>query len=330
MRYASILSTGVYLPSKKVSNAEIAQQIQWGSKPISGQMLESLFGAKSRHFASKNTQVSDLAVNAANQALAKSGYPKIDLLIFAAASSDLIEPATANIIQSKLGLTCPAMDIKNACNSFASAIEVASAFVVNGMYKNILITSGEKLSEVINFHPRNNEHFTQCLPGYSLGDAGAAMIISSNKNNKVIFQRFLTIGQHWNLCTVLGGGSIAFRNASKYYFEGDSVKLTEVFNKNFKQFFENCLQAIPWGIDEINCVVAHQVASHTTSKLSKILNIPKHKFVQTFADHGNIAAATIPLALNQAVDNGQLKKGDKLLVIGLAAGISISIQFIQW
>jgi 3-oxoacyl-[acyl-carrier-protein] synthase-3 len=331
MTKAGIKNVAAYLPENIVYNQQIEDKINIEHVGIEKNgILSRLFGSKSRCFADEKTQVSDLASNAARKILHTNHDEPIDLLIFAAASSDLIEPATANIIQTKLGLTCPVFDIKNACNSFVNAIQVATAFVESGVYQNVLITCGEKLSEVINYNPKNYEHFVKCLAGYSLGDAGAAMLIGSSDRGKIVYQNFTTYGKHWNLCTVKGGGSLAFRDFDQYYFECDSKELQELFNHIASNFISDSLNEAGWNIKDINFVVSHQTASNTSIKISEHFGIPEEKFTNTFSNYGNIAAATIPLALSELVDQGKLIKGDKLMLLGFAAGVSLSMQLIEW
>jgi len=330
MRKASIKSVEVYLPDNVVCNEQIEGRIRYADSTIEAGVLGRLTGIKTRRFAGEDVQVSDLACEAARKVIETNQDVKIDLLIFAAASSDLIEPATANIVQIKLGLKCPVMDIKNACNSFVSAIHTASAFVEAGIYRNVLIVCGEKLSEVINYTPRDYEHLMKCLAGYSLGDAGAAMLIGHDEGCRIVYQNFSSWGQYWNLSTVKGGGSLAYRDFDKYYFECDSREMKTAFLCLGAGFFSACMTASGWNRDDITCVVSHQISGNTTSLVSECIGVDESKFVNTFATYGNNAAATIPLALHQAINQRRLEKGDKLLLLGLAAGISISVQLIEW
>ncbi len=275
-------------------------------------------------------QVSDIASEAAKKIIAANKDTIIDLLIFAAASSDLIEPATANIIQAKLGLTCPVMDIKNACNSFVSAIQVASAFIESDMYSNVLIVCGEKLGEVINYTPHNSDHLKRCISGYTLGDAGAAMLIGKTGGSEIVYQKFKSWGEYWQLCTVEGGGSLAYRDDDKYYFQSDSRALQKIFETEGPAFVGECLNEAGWKREDIDCVVCHQISSGTTRQIAGYIGISEGRFVNTFAKYGNTAAATIPLALNEAMMEGTLRKGDKLMLLGLAAGVSLSVQLVKW
>ncbi len=195
---------------------------------------------------------------------------------------------------------------------------------------HILIVSGEKLSEVINYHPRDHDHFLKCISAYGLGDAGASMLIGKGTERKLVYQKFCSWGEYWNLCMVEGGGSMAYRDLEKYYFEGDSRGLRDVFLGRGADFFSACIAESGWSVNDIDCVVSHQVSSGSTSLIAEKMGVAEHKFVNTFSKYGNTASATIPLALHEAVITGRLKKGSKLLLLGLAAGVSLSVQLIEW
>lgn len=327
----AIKAVAAHLPENIIYNHQVEERINYNSSVIKrNNILEKLFGSKTRRFAADEIQVSDLACEAAKKILQKHTDTPIDLLIFAAASSDLIEPATANIVQYKLGLTCPVMDVKNACNSFVSAIHVASAFIEAGIYNNVLIACGEKLSEVINYNPRNEEDLNKCISGFSLGDAGAAMLLGRSDKSRIVYQHFNSFGEYWDMCTVKGGGSLAYRNFDKYYFECDSKELKNIFQKKTRKVILAALEKVGWSIEEIDCVIPHQISASTISIVSKGLSLPEEKFINIFSKYGNVAAATIPIALHEAIAEGRLNRGDKLMLLGMAAGVSLSVQLIEW
>ena len=177
---------------------------------------------------------------------------------------------------------------------------------------------------------KNNEHLKRCLAGYTLGDGGAAMLVGQGEGSKIIYQKFTSLGKYWDLCTVEGGGSMAFRDLDKYYFEGNSTELSNVFRSEIAKFVADCLKEAGWNIKDIDLFVSHQVSSTTIVQIAKGLKISENKFINTFSLYGNIASVTIPIALQEAIKDGKLKKGDKLMILGLAAGISMSIQLIEW
>lgn len=331
MKRCKIAEISSFLPERIVTNAELEQRINRDRQWLPEGALEKLFGIQERRFAGPETQVSDLAVAAALPIVEKVGRDIIDLLLFAAACSDLIEPATSNIVQYKLGLTCPVMDIKNACNSFVSAIQTATAFIQAGMYQKVLIVNGEKLSDAINLEIRDAEHLKRSLAAFSLGDAGSAALISPAEGEEGIhFQQFMTSGQHWELCTIRGGGSMHPHDVSHNYFEGKTVDLKDAILSESAEFLQGCFAASGWALDDIDHLITHQVSSHTFRIISEALHIPLEKCISTFSHCGNTAAASIPLAIHFAEKKQLLKRGDKLAVIGLAAGISASVQLVSW
>lgn len=327
---AGILDLAVFLPEKEITNQWIAERVVCPGVTISAEVLSRLMGTETRYFADADVQVSDLAVAAARILLDRHPEVDIDLLIFAAASSDLIEPATANIVQTKLGLSCPVMDVKNACSSFVSAMNVAAAFINADIYRHVLVVNGEKLSEVIQYRPRDQEHWQRCLSSYSLGDAGAAMLLAKQDSRRIVHQKFMSYGEFWSICTVKGGGSLAFRDPEMYYFEGQASKLRDVFGTRIPGFLRDVFTSAGWTFRDIDCLISHQVSNTTVRHLAQCLRIPKDRAINNFSRYGNTAAASIPISLNEAVTKGMLKPGSHVCIIGLAAGISLSVQLIEW
>jgi 3-oxoacyl-(acyl-carrier-protein) synthase III len=320
-----------YAPERIVPNNEIEQLVNLKQELLCTGSIERLFGVKERRFAADHEQVSDLAVAAANKIIANIDPHTIDCLLFAAASSDLIEPATANIIQSKLGLSCFAFDVKNACNSFVTAFHIANAFILSQQYKKILIVTGEKLSQAIKYELEDKEELCKRLAAYSLGDAGAAALIEPAANGCGLFsQRFLTFGKYWSLCVILGGGSMHPHDSSKNYFEGKTTEMRNVFLQNKGLIAQECLKETGWTFADIDYFFMHHVSKNTFDVVAGALGIPQERFYHVMENHGNMAAASIPFAISDAVENKKLKKGDKIMIIGLASGISMSVQLLIW
>lgn len=328
---SKISEIAAYLPEQRVSNKELMDAVNQKKTFLPDGVLERLFGIQERRFAAKNEQVSDLAVQAALKIIDKVGREKIDLLIFAAACSDLIEPATSNIVQSKLGLRCPCMDLKNACNSMVTAMHTADAFIKAGIYKNILIVNGEKLSDAINYAIKDMDHLKRAMASFTLGDAGAAIIMSASDDESGLYhQEFMTEGNHWELCTIQGGGSMFPHDKSKLYFEGKTTELKEAMIVHSKDFVLKAFERSDWAIDSINHIFTHQVSNQTFKVIAENTGLDKEKFVNTFEKYGNTAAASIPLSIVYARDNNILQKGDKIALVGLAAGLSVSVQMLIW
>ncbi len=331
MRKVKIAQIESYLPETVISNDELVKRINNSNVQIKPEMVEKMFGIKERRFAKDNEQVSDMASKACMPIVENIGKDKIDLLIFASVCQDLIEPATSNIIQHKLGLTCPCIDIKNACNSFINALQAATAFINSNMYENILIVSSEKLSNGINFEIENKEHLIRALASLSLGDGAVAAIVSASDDNSGIeYQKFITIGEHWKLCTILGGGSMHPHDGSKNYFEGKTSLMRSVFVNEVAPFILKCFDESPWNINEVDHFITHQVSTSTFSTLADLFNFELDKNISVFENFGNTAATSIPLAYHRGVKDGIFKKGDKIAIVGLAAGVSGSLQLITY
>jgi 3-oxoacyl-[acyl-carrier-protein] synthase-3 len=330
-RRAKITAIAGYAPQQVVCNGCIESWVNEKQAFLPEGAIERMFGVKQRRFAASDEQVSDLAVAAANNILLQTDKSTIDFMIFAAASSDLIEPATANIIQSKLQIQCPVLDVKNACNSFVSAIHIANSFIASGIYKKILVVNGEKLSQAIKFDLETKEELMTRIAAYSLGDAGAAVLIEPSEDESGIYkERFESYGAHWNLCTIPGGGSMHPHDASKNYFEGKTTELRNVFLQNKGRIAEECLKEIGWQMQDIDHFFMHHVSRNTFEVVAASLGLTTERFFHVIENYGNIAAASIPFAMSKAAEMGKLKKGDKIMVIGLASGISMSIQLMIW
>ena len=321
----------VFLPERIVTSCELEAMINKKEKLLDAGSVERLFGVRERRYAESDVQVSDLGANAARNLVEKHGASEIDCMIFASACGDLIEPATANIVHSKLGLECPAFDVKNACNSFVTALQVASSFIEAGVYKKVLITSGEKLSNTIRFEPADESELKKGLASLSFGDAGSAVMVEPSPNGCGIFyQKFKTVGKHWDLCTIKGGGSMFPFDSDKNYFEGKTSELAHVFVVEGKTFVHTSLAEAGCELEDIDYFFTHQVSSRTIEIMAMVLSIPIEKIIRVSDLLGNVASVSIPLSLHIAENRGLLKHGNKIAIIGMAAGISISVQLMVW
>jgi len=327
---ARISAVNSYLPQNRVDNAALLGTVTASFPLPPPGNLYRLCGIRSRHVAAADEQVSDLAVAAAQSIVNAAGPDRIDLLLFASASSDLIEPATANIVQYKLGLRCPAIDVKNACNSFVSGIQIASALIENGTYRRVLIVNGEKLSDSVRRHYDSHKQFTANMASFTFGDAGAAMLVEATEEpgQGIVFQRFMTVGKHWRLCTIPGGGSMFPHDMDAYYFCGQTAALRDVMQEEATALWNECREPIGWASDDIAWVFTHQVSDTIFQLVTEVVGIPAERSVNLFPTHGNMAAASIPVCMSVVKD--QLQRGDKILLVGLAAGISISFQAVIW
>lgn len=211
----AIASVGSALPAEVVGTEDINRRIYNASGlEITNGLVERLTGVRTRRYRAADEQSSDLATRAAKQALERAdvSVDEIDLIIFAACTQDISEPATANIVQEKLGATnAQVFDVKNACNSFLNGLDVADSHVRAGKSKRALVVSGETLSLGIDWNIKSFDDLKYRLAGLTLGDAGAAMVLEAvpeSENRGILTTKFRSYGKMWRLATVLGGGSL--------------------------------------------------------------------------------------------------------------------------
>jgi acyl-CoA:acyl-CoA alkyltransferase len=203
--------------------------------------------------------------------------------------------------------------------------------IQSGQYQNVLIVNGEKLQDAIKFEIANPDDLRKHLAAYTLGDAGAAVLLKPSPDESgIVYQKFKTSGQFWDLCTVPGGGSMHPHTHDFNYFEGKTGEMQSIFLSEFGDLFTDCFRDTGWHVSDIKHFFMHQVSLDTFDAVAKHCQLPRERFIHSFTKYGNIAAATIPVNLHEAVEAGHVQKGDKLMFIGLGAGISIGLQLVIW
>jgi 3-oxoacyl-[acyl-carrier-protein] synthase III len=292
-------------------------------------MIGRITGVKSVHLRPHGWQTSDLAAAAARRALADSPGP-IDLLIFASASQDLIEPATSHIVASKLGLDCPVMDIKNACNSVLNAMQVADALITGGQYERVLIASGEQPSHAVRWQLESKQHFLRSFPGYTMSDGGAAIILErSHGEAGILGSTFVAVSSHWQLGTLGTGGSMDPHAENGSHFDMDGPGLQQAFLDLGPDAVLATLQKLELTWSDFDLVAIHQVALPYLPPIFERLGVADDKTIMTIEDHGNLASVTLPLQLLLARDAGRIREGSLVALIGLAGGISLGVMVLR-
>jgi 3-oxoacyl-(acyl-carrier-protein) synthase III len=327
---AVITGLGHYLPEYAVSSAEVERRIVSNGWPVPDGRLERLTGVASRRYADPSLASSDLAAEAARLALADAGLQpdEIDILIFAAATHDVAEPATSNLVQMKTGCRrAHTFDVKNACNSFLNALDLATSLIQTGRGRRILVASGEMLSPVINWEVHDSQDFQLKFAGLTLGDGAGACVLEArdDPNRGLLPGRFFSAGEHWQLSTVLSGGSLLKQDTSHLYFECRSNELLALAAQHLPPLILRTLQEVGWTALDVQLVVPHQVSTVIVRTLCELFDYPLERCMVTLDRYGNLAAASIPVALSLARQAGLLTRGDKVLLIGSAAGFSAGV-----
>ena len=335
-----IAALGVHLPERVVDNNEIARMVE-APKEVAvllPSLIARITGCKTRHYAPAGASPSDLAIAAVRQLVARSGIPlsAVDTLIFSSTDMDTLEPATANIVQEKLGIRLiNSFDVTNACNSFLQAMNLANSLISAGAAERVLICSGEIGSYVCNRKVESLADLDIKLGGLTLGDAGAAMILERSDGHSGLTEINLkNLGEHWELCHVPETTDWRTRPDGLihgwFYLKMSKLavvarEMTQAYFDEYKQYRLECCgeEDFVHGVDHI---VPHQISRRFVEWIAR--GISPHsmpKLAITAHQYGNTASTAIPLALDMLIQHGRtrLGSGHQVLFYGAASGFSI-------
>ena len=311
MKYAKILGTGSYLPEKRLSNNDLAEFVD-----TSDEWITTRTGIKFRHIAAEHEKTSDLAVAAARRALDDAGVSaaEIGLIIVATATPDMQFPATATIVQHKLGIAgCPAFDVQAVCAGFMYALSTANAYIRSGMADKVLGIGAETFSRILDWRDR-----TTCV---LFGDGAGAVVLGASDEPGIIGSRLQADGGYLDLLKVpaqMADGKIC----GNPYIEMDGPGVFKFAVKMLAKVAEDVLAEAGYAAGQIDWIVPHQANKRIIDSTAKHLGLPAEKVILTVQDHGNTSAASIPLALDAGIRRGQIKRGQTLLLEGIGGGFA--------
>lgn len=334
---AAVLGAGHSLPGRSLTSLEVEDAVTERSEGFAMQagMIEQITGVRERRHVLPGVTSSDLAAEAGLDALRRVGADpmSVDLLIFASASHDVSEPATAAIVQDKTGCrNATFVDVKNACNSFLNGLDFAAAAIATGRAQRVLVTSGEVLSPTINWSVESLTDLRRKFAAFTLGDAGGAVLLEATEDGDrgLLPGRFISDGSQWQLSTVLFGGTLMGRDNSRSYFECDSRELQRLALDHIPPLIEKSLGEVGWQLDEVAHIIPHQVSLGVIDALCAAIGYPVDQVQVTLDRFGNTAAASIPLALSLAAEGGLIERGQKILFVCGAAGFTAGVMPVVW
>ncbi|MDO4248672.1 MAG: beta-ketoacyl-ACP synthase III [Neisseria sp.] len=319
MQYAKILGTGSYLPAKRVSNEDLAKFVD-----TSDEWISTRTGIKNRHIAADNEKTSDLAVHAAKAALADAGVDaaEIDLIIVATATPDMQFPATATMVQHKLGIGgCPAFDVQAVCAGFMYAISTANAYIKSGMSKKALVIGAEIFSRIMDWNDR-----TTCV---LFGDGAGAVVLGASDEPGIVHSKLQADGSYLDMLNVpaqMANGEIV----GSPFLKMDGQAVFKFAVKTLSQAAEDVLREAGMSTDDVDWIVPHQANKRIIESTAKHLGIGMDRVVLTVQDHGNTSAASIPLAMDTAIKAGQIKRGQTLLLEGIGGGFAWGAVLVKY
>ncbi|CAN5439355.1 ketoacyl-ACP synthase III [soil metagenome] len=317
--YSKISGTGSFLPPKKVTNQDLTAQLARRGIETSDEWIVSRSGISARHYADPGTPSSELAVEAARRALemADLSANDIDLVVVATSTPDHFGgfPSTACIVQNKLGITngCPAFDVQAVCSGFVYALSVADNFIKSGAHKNALVIGAEVFSRILNFEDR-----TTCV---LFGDGAGAVVLSASKEPGILATKLHADGSHADILCVAGSVTGGVVEGSAFlYMDGPAVFKLAV--SVLEKVANEVLEAAEMTAQQVDWLIPHQANIRIMQHTAKKLGLPMEKMVVTVDQHGNTSAASIPLALDQAVRDGRIQPGHKVMMEGVGGGFT--------
>jgi 3-oxoacyl-[acyl-carrier-protein] synthase III len=315
-RYSRIAGTGSYLPPKRVTNAELAQQLAARGVETSDQWIVERTGIRARHFADPEVPASELGVHAARQALEAAGRKasEIDLIIVATSTPDMVFPSTATILQNKLGIAgCPAFDLQAVCSGFVYALTVADAMIRTGGASCALVIGAEVFSRILDFKDR-----TTCV---LFGDGAGAVVLQASDRPGLLATELHADGRHVDLLCVPGtvsGGAVLGDPVLKMDGPGVFKLAVNVLEK----VATSVLAKAGREASSIDWLIPHQANIRIMQSTARKLKVPLERLIVTVDEHGNTSAASIPLALDEAVRSGKIARGDTLMLEGVGGGFT--------
>ncbi len=318
-KYSRIVATGSCLPPRRVSNQDLAALLAAKGLETSDEWIVSRSGISARHFVDEGVLSSDLAVTAAQNALQMAGLQPddIDLIILATSTPDFLGgfPSTACVVQRKLGITneCGALDVQAVCSGFVYAMSAADSFIKSGMHKRVLVIGAEVFSRILDFNDR-----TTCV---LFGDGAGAVILEASDEPGILAAKLHADGRHTDILCVPGNVNAGAVSGSAFLtMDGQAVfKLAvSVLEKVAKE----ALDAAGMQASQIDWLIPHQANIRIMQGTAKKLGLPLEKMVVTVDQHGNTSAASIPLALDAAVRDGRIQRGQTVMMEGVGGGFT--------
>ena len=317
--FARVAGTGSYLPKLRLTNQDLVERLAKTGLETSDEWIKTRSGISARHFAAENELTSDLAVKAAQAAIASAGINSedLDLIILATSTPDHLGgfPSTACVVQDKLGAhtSCAAFDVQAVCAGFTYALAIADAFIRSGSYKKVLVIGAETFSRILNFEDRGT-----CV---LFGDGAGAVVLEASKEAGILSTALHADGSQRDILCVPGRAGNGEVHGSPFMtMDGQAVFKLAV--KVLEQVAHEALDKANLKPEQIDWLVPHQANIRIMEGTAKKMGMSMDKVIVTVHEHGNTSAASIPLAFDSGVRSGQIQRGQHLLLEGVGGGFA--------
>jgi len=304
-KFARIIGTGSYLPPKVVTNHDLEKTLDTNDEWIIART-----GISERRIVEEQGTC-DLALEASIKALemANSDASELDLILLATTTPDKIFPATATMLQHQIGASCPAFDLQAVCAGFVFAMTTAQQYIENGSAKKVLVVGSDTLSRIVDWSDRGS--------AILFGDGAGAVVLSADDETGILHSKIHSDG---SFLTSLQTTNNRINELGFIQMAGNEVFKIAV--NRLSNLAETTLNECNMSVDDLTWMVPHQANIRIITAVAKKVKLSMDKVVITLSKHGNTSAASIPLALDTAVRDGRIKKGDKLMLEGIGGGFS--------
>jgi len=317
--HSRVAGTGSYLPQKVLTNRELERLVD-----TTDEWVLTRTGIRQRHVAADDQNASDLALAASRKAIEAAGIPlqDIGLIIVATTTPDMIFPSTACLLQAKLGVRgCPAFDVQAVCSGFVYGLATANQFIRSGQCRNALVVGTEVYSHIIDWSDRST-----CV---LFGDGAGAVVLTGDSAPGILSSHLHADGSYAEMLSVPGtvaGGMVRGRPLLK--MEGNTVFKFAV--RILGEVAEEALAANQMDRSQIDWLIPHQANIRIIQATAKRLGLSMEKVVTTVDRHANTSAASIPLALDEAVRDGRIRAGQHVLLAAVGGGFTWGSVLIRW
>jgi 3-oxoacyl-[acyl-carrier-protein] synthase-3 len=325
-RTCSILSVGSYVPERILTNADLEKMVE-----TSDEWIITRTGVKARHIAAENEYTSDLATQAALRAMRKSDVrpEQIDLIIVATITPDMPFPATACLVQRKIGaMRAAAFDVEAACSGFIYAMEIGQQFIMSHTFNTVLVVGAEKLSTIVDWQDRNT-----CV---LFGDGAGAAILQTRPNAHGLLTACMGAeGDKADLLCMPAGGSrcpatMKSVAAGLHYLRMDGKETFKNAVTAMHTAGREALRRCELDISQIKCVIPHQANRRIIDAVAEKLGAKPEQVFVNLDKYGNTSAASVAIALDEVVESGRIERGDLILLVVFGAGFTWASAVIEW
>ncbi len=310
--YSRIAGTGGYLPETILTNHQISETLD-----TSDHWIVERTGIKQRHIASAGETASSMAEQAARKALAAAGLAAeaLELIIVATTTPDKVFPSTACLLQTRLGARhCPAFDLQAACSGFIYGLSVADQYIRSGMVKTALVVGSEVYSRIVDWSDRST-----CI---LFGDGAGAVVLTADENPGIFSTHIHADGQYQDLLYLPNHHATAVEAEESRYLKMEGNEVFKIAVNTLGSIVSEALEANDLPLSAIDWLVPHQANIRIIAATAKKLKMPLEQVVVTIDRQGNTSAASIPLALDEAVRDGRIQRGQILLMEAFGGGFS--------